>query len=54
MIQRGKHTAYLGNGEIRVRGEAAYYASPTLIYHYVVAHHYKPPEEFIEAVLMVG
>jgi hypothetical protein len=41
----------LGNGEIRVIGQSAVYAAPTLIYHYVVEHNYKPPEEFIEAVL---
>jgi len=39
-------------GEIRVlgQGETAY-AAPTMIYHYVVDHHYAPPEEFIQAVL---
>jgi hypothetical protein len=26
------------------------YASPTLIYHYVEAHHYKPPDEFLRAL----
>jgi hypothetical protein len=26
------------------------YAAPTLIYHYVEAHHYKPPEEFQRAL----
>lgn len=39
------------NGEIRVLGETKIYASTALIYHYVVEHKYKPPEEFIEAVL---
>ena len=42
---------WLGNGEIRVIGDSATYAAPTLIYHYVVAHNYRPPDEFIEAVL---
>jgi len=27
------------------------YAAPDLIYHYVVEHHYCPPDEFIQAVL---
>jgi hypothetical protein len=27
------------------------YAAPTLVYHYVVRHHYSPPEEFVRAVL---
>lgn len=26
------------------------YAAPALIYHYVEAHHYKPPEEFLRAL----
>ncbi len=45
------HWASLGDGEIRVLGESVVYAAPALIYHYVVEHHYKPPDEFIEAVL---
>ncbi|MBW4681284.1 MAG: hypothetical protein KME19_14375 [Microcoleus vaginatus WJT46-NPBG5] len=43
--------ARLGNGEIRVIGQSALYAAPTLIHHYVVDHRYNPPEEFIKAVL---
>jgi hypothetical protein len=41
----------LGNGEIRVIGTDIIYASPTLIYHYVVEHDYLPPEEFVQAML---
>jgi hypothetical protein len=38
--------------EIRVKGKAGrVYAAPALIAHYVEAHGYKPPEEFIEAVM---
>ncbi len=40
-----------GSAEIRVKGWRKNYAAPVLIHHYVVAHGYKPPEEFIEAVL---
>ena len=40
-----------GSAEIRVKGERRVYAAPELVYHYVVAHAYKPPEEFIAAVL---
>lgn len=39
------------SAEMRVRSGITAYAAPTLIHHYVVAHNYKPPEEFIEAVL---
>jgi hypothetical protein len=43
--------ASLGSAEIRVHGPTAEYAAPNLIYHYVIAHEYLPPDEFIEAVL---
>ncbi|MCZ8117330.1 MAG: hypothetical protein O9295_04475 [Microcystis sp. LE18-22.4A] len=45
------HWLNIGTGEIRVIGQSAIYAAPTLIYHYVVEHQYKPPDEFIEAVV---
>lgn len=41
----------LGQAEIRVAGGDLIYAAPTLIYHYVEAHDYRPPVEFIERVL---
>jgi len=41
----------LGNGEIRVLGEQVVYAAPSLIYHYVAAHGYCPPPEFVAAVM---
>ena len=45
----------IGSGEIRVKGTAGVtYASPCMIYHYISEHHYKPPQQFIEAVLGLG
>jgi len=41
----------MATGEIRVRGPRGMYAAPTMIIHYVTAHGYLPPPEFIEAVL---
>jgi hypothetical protein len=42
----------LGTAEIWVFGNnGRAYAAPNLIYHYVVTHHYQPPDEFIQAVL---
>ena len=42
----------LGTAEIRVSGEdGKIYAAPDLIIHYVVSHKYRPPDEFIAAVL---
>lgn len=41
-----------GNGQIRVcSAQGIWYAAPTMVHHYVSAHHYQPPEEFIDAVL---
>jgi hypothetical protein len=36
---------------MRVAGSGKVYAAPTLVHHYVVAHDYRPPDEFIAAVL---
>jgi hypothetical protein len=42
----------LGDGEIRVPApdRALTYVAPNLIYHYVVAHQYLPPEVFLNAL----
>ena len=40
-----------GSAEIRVFGDDRVYAAPELVYHYVMAHGYRPPEEFIAAVM---
>jgi len=41
----------LGSAEIRVIGpDHKIYASPNLIFHYIVEHHYLPPPEFVKAV----
>ncbi|MFJ9680089.1 hypothetical protein ACIRP2_18775 [Streptomyces sp. NPDC101194] len=40
-----------GSAEIRVIGRGVAYAAPELIAHYVEAHDYLPPAEFMEAVL---
>jgi hypothetical protein len=51
-VQRGEEVLSLGFAEIRVFSPSdRVYAAPNLIYHYVVEHHYQPPEEFIQAVL---
>jgi|SRR5215469_2784634 len=43
---------WLGDGEIRVsaKDKRVTYVAPNLIYHYVVAHQYMPPEVFLEAL----
>ncbi|WP_151771742.1 hypothetical protein [Streptomyces abyssomicinicus] len=39
------------SAEIRVVGDDVAYAAPELIAHYVEAHEYLPPNEFVHAVL---
>jgi hypothetical protein len=42
----------LGDGEIRVptKDERVTYVPPNLVYHYVVAHEYLPPDVFLDAL----
>jgi hypothetical protein len=40
-----------GNGEIWVVKDETLYIAPYLIIHYIEKHDYKPPAEFIDAVL---
>jgi hypothetical protein len=47
-----KGNLFLGNGEIHVPvPEGAVYVAPTLVVHYVEAHRYIPPQDFISAAL---
>ena len=39
------------NGEVRVGSEGVVYVAPVLVAHYVEVHNYRPPEEFILAVI---
>ncbi|HZS09466.1 MAG TPA: hypothetical protein VFD58_31845 [Blastocatellia bacterium] len=51
-VQADGKEILLGSAEIRIRANnVRVFASPDLIYHYVKDHHYKPPDEFIVAVL---
>jgi hypothetical protein len=50
-VTRGDETLLLGSAEIRVFSRSGeIYAAPTLIYHYVKSHHYRPPDEFLRAL----
>ncbi len=49
---RNGESLLLGTSEIRVFfSDGRVYAAPTLVYHYVVDHHYRPPAEFVTALL---
>lgn len=52
-VSRHGREALLGSAEITVKGKnGRVYAAPNLIYHYVAAHDYDPPKEFLEALLV--
>ena len=41
----------LGTGEIRVfDANGSAFAAPNMIYHYILEHQYRPPEEFLQAI----
>jgi hypothetical protein len=40
----------LGDAEVEVHGSDVVYACPTLILHYMTAHRYKPPVEFLNTL----
>jgi hypothetical protein len=56
---RGRHSCPFCAGwdrpassaEMRVAGGGRVYAAPLLVHHYVAVHGYRPPDEFIAAVL---
>jgi len=49
--ERNGEGLLLGSSEIRVFSrEGMIYAAPTLIYHYVKSHKYRPPAEFLKAL----
>lgn len=61
LLHRGFHVCQFcrkatGNGQIRVANSYnnRIYAAPALIHHYVVAHHYLPPDEFVHAVVDIN
>lgn len=40
----------LGDAEIDVQTPDVIYTSPTLVLHYITAHQYKPPVEYLNAI----
>ncbi|MGW7054076.1 DUF7919 family protein [Streptomyces sp. NPDC054887] len=50
-LNGARDTCPRGSAEIRVVGDGVVYAAPELITHYVEAHEYAPPAEFVRAVL---
>jgi len=55
VISFGDGNLKLGDAEIRVQGtRGRSFACPTLVYHYIEAHNYRPPQEFVEALRQLG
>jgi hypothetical protein len=53
VAELGGEKLHLGSAEIRIRSSSGIeYAAPNLIYHYIKDHHYKPPLEFTNAILL--
>jgi hypothetical protein len=51
IIERGDKALIVGDAEIRAFAlDGISYAAPTLIYHYVQHHSYRPPQQFIDAM----
>lgn len=51
-IRQDNEVIGLGHAEIWVfDGAVTVYVAPTLIYHYITAHHYAPPTQFVNALL---
>ncbi len=48
----GNDLFLLGRNEIIIPGleKNRFYVLPTMIYHYILAHQYKPPQEFLDAL----
>jgi len=52
--EHGGKRLLLGSAEIRAfSSDGRIFAAPNLIFHYVEAHKYRPPEAFVEAVALL-
>lgn len=51
LVQKDDWSVRIGNRTLFVPGERVLYVAPVMVVHYIDAHGYKPPEEFVQAVL---
>lgn len=51
VYERNGGEVMVGNSEIAIRYDGVDFIAPTLIYHYVEAHKYRPPAPFVQGVL---
>lgn len=50
-LRNGDAVVQMGASNLFVPGRGVVYVAPSLIAHYIDAHGYRPPDEFVEAVL---
>lgn len=50
-VTRHGKTLVLGDAEIHVHGDGVIFVAPNLVFHYVEAHGYRPPDAFLAALL---
>lgn len=48
---RGRDVQLYGHGHYLVRRQDIVYMTPALVLHYILGHGYRPPDEFVEAVM---
>ncbi len=48
---KGRELALWGHGHYLIRYEQAVYMAPALLLHYILDHQYKPPDQFVKAVI---
>jgi len=47
----GRRTTVYGHGHHLILHGESLFICPAMILHYIVAHHYRPPKEFLDAVV---
>jgi len=48
---RGRDLRLIGHGHYLIRSQDIVYMAPGLVLHYILDHHYRPPNEFVDAVI---
>jgi hypothetical protein len=49
---RGRALQLYGHGHYLIRSLNVVYMAPALVLHYILEHHYRPPDEFVDAVVV--
>jgi hypothetical protein len=50
IVKGGSKGVYLGASEVWIPADGTYYASPSMVLHYIEKHDYCPPRQYIDAV----